>query len=216
MTSRRGGMWGKVPMWVLARRDLSKTELRVYGILAARQNSKTGHCYPARQTIADDLGIHIENVKKALKSLRDKGLISWDHRADKSGRQTSNQYQIAYAKPFPVTVKGGERKRLSGGVNSTAKGGVENTPQTPKEHRSIEHSVDTTYLTDCSSCDELSEDEAREIIKRAIGFYKRHLGTDAEDAERKDLFPIAWKAYKAGEISLSEDADANDWVFEVF
>lgn len=215
MTDRRGGLWGQVPLWI-AGAGLSAIELRVYVALAGRRNRRTKQCNPSYQRLATDTNMHISKIPKALDGLRKKGIVLWENNGSPTNRK-SNQYSLAETRPFPIP---NERERSKSDSTPLSKSDSKvlskKDRQTPKDNNETEHSVETTSLTDCSSDDELAENEARAIINRAIGFYKHNLGTDPEDAERKDLFPIAWKAFKNGDIKLSEEVEANDWVFDLF
>jgi len=63
-------------------------------VLADHADEK-GVCWPSIATIAREAGFSPTTVKFHLRSLRDvHGLVSWVHRVDGKGDQTSNLYRV--------------------------------------------------------------------------------------------------------------------------
>lgn len=66
----------------LARKpDLSKTALRLYVVLAERTNRKTGYCYPGVHTLANELTVSPQAVRKACRELECAGFIHVERNA---------------------------------------------------------------------------------------------------------------------------------------
>lgn len=58
--------------------------LRYYGL----------ESYPSHKRIGEIAGISTRSVKRALESLREKGVVSWETRYGADGQQTSNLYEL--------------------------------------------------------------------------------------------------------------------------
>lgn len=66
----------------------------VYLYLEQRAN-KDGICWPSHKRIAKDLGISVSTVKRAIKDLNEKGLITSTMRYRKNGLCSSNLYAVS-------------------------------------------------------------------------------------------------------------------------
>ena len=78
---------------ILFSTKLTAYEKVTYAILCAYANSKTRECYPSIRTIAESSGISDNTVRKAIKGLEEKGLITIEYR--KIGdMNNSNLYTI--------------------------------------------------------------------------------------------------------------------------
>lgn len=71
--------------------DLPHRAVAVYMYLRDRAN-KDGSCYPAINTIAQDLKISKSTVKRALIDLENEGYIRHERRFRKTGGNSSNIY----------------------------------------------------------------------------------------------------------------------------
>ena len=81
---------------------LGKNDLKVLIALASHANHETGACWPLRRRISDQTGIHVSHVSRALRHLRELGLIRIEER---SGR--ANLYHVL--KPLAVFDKGQQK-----------------------------------------------------------------------------------------------------------
>lgn len=72
---------------------LPHSAVAVYMYLRDRAN-KDGWCYPAINTIAQDLKISKSTVKRALAELEKEGYISHERRYRKTGGNSSNIYYV--------------------------------------------------------------------------------------------------------------------------
>ena len=73
--------------------DLPHRAVAVYMYLRDRAD-KDGTCFPAINTIAQDLKISKSTVKRALSELEKKGYIRHERRYRKTGGNSSNIYYI--------------------------------------------------------------------------------------------------------------------------
>lgn len=73
--------------------NLPHRAIAVYMYLRDRAN-KDGSCYPAINTIAQDLKISKSTVKRALTDLEKEGHISHERRYRKMGGNSSNIYYV--------------------------------------------------------------------------------------------------------------------------
>ena len=71
-------------------------------------NSRTGHCFPSYETIADKAECHRDTVYEAIHTLEDSGILDWVHRFDKIYKdrwqviRTSNAY--LFRDPLPCAT----------------------------------------------------------------------------------------------------------------
>lgn len=103
----KGGTgFGMIPRHV--RGHLTAIEIAVYVALSWRAGAD-GSSWPSHSTIAEEAGTSVNSVKRALDSLRVKGLVTWEPRVDPNhGGPSSNRYWIAIQAP-----KGGRPERAT-------------------------------------------------------------------------------------------------------
>lgn len=73
--------------------SLSAHAKLVYLSLSSRANAEM-QALPSHRTIADDSGLSVSSVKRALGVLRDRGLISWARRTAPNGGGIASIYTI--------------------------------------------------------------------------------------------------------------------------
>lgn len=61
--------YGKLPVEIMSRPDLTPADKLVYAALAYRRNTKTGRCDPGRSILSRDTSLSIKSVSRALKKL---------------------------------------------------------------------------------------------------------------------------------------------------
>jgi hypothetical protein len=85
-----------VPEWVL-HADISANAVRLYAVLNRFANS-SGHAWPSRKTIADQMRVSVATVDRAKDELVDIGALTVEPRTTPSGDPSSNLYilQIGY------------------------------------------------------------------------------------------------------------------------
>ena len=81
---------------VLMDKDLTLTDLRVYGAICMFANTHSSICFPKQQTIADRLGINVPMVSKSVGVLVEKGYILKGAKVGADGRKKQNYYTIKY------------------------------------------------------------------------------------------------------------------------
>jgi DNA-binding transcriptional ArsR family regulator len=89
MDSSRKQIWGKVPLWVLTIKGLSKNDLRVYVALTSYVGNHT-KCYPGLKEIERRSGVPMRHISAHTSRLEDFGLIKKIRR----GKRVSNVYSI--------------------------------------------------------------------------------------------------------------------------
>lgn len=87
-----GDGFGMIPRHL--RGHLTAIELAVYVALSWRLDEQ-GCAYPSHKTLADEAGTSVASARRALETLRDLGLVTWEGRLDPAGDKTSNLYRIA-------------------------------------------------------------------------------------------------------------------------
>lgn len=85
--------------------DLPHAEKSVLVALAHRAD-KNGYCYPGQKTLATMTGASESTVRRAIKSLDQKGYLSREERRRKNGSRTSTGYHlpVTMTADLPVTV----------------------------------------------------------------------------------------------------------------
>ncbi len=87
-------MFAIVPKAVIASQNISPVAKAVFASLAVRCNQETGFAFPHRQTIARELGIHVDSVSRATRQLEDAGFIS-KSRNDGGRNQSAIYFLVA-------------------------------------------------------------------------------------------------------------------------
>ena len=86
-------------------RSTSGTEQAVLALLAHFADDKTGQCFPAINTLAEQTRLNRATVFRILDSLKEKGLVKWiTGGRQKNGRAVSNLYKIVLPKSTPKSV----------------------------------------------------------------------------------------------------------------
>ena len=80
--------------WAKEVTGLKSTEKFVLICLADYFNDDLGYAFPAQETIANYTCLERSTISRACKSLKQKGLISWEHQHKESGRFSSNKYVL--------------------------------------------------------------------------------------------------------------------------
>ena len=93
-----------IPEWVMYA-DISKSSVMVYLVLHRYANSKTGKCFPSRETIIDKARISKNTLDKSLKELVAIEAISISKRRVGPGLYASNLYTVKMHPPRNRTPK---------------------------------------------------------------------------------------------------------------
>ena len=87
--------------------DINSTQTLILLILNTYADSLGQNCYPSTTTIATKAKLSRKSVSENIRELVDKGYLIKTERHGKSGQQTSNLYQIIFAKmPNNTQLKG--------------------------------------------------------------------------------------------------------------
>lgn len=79
----------------LYQRDLPHRAISVYIYLLDRVNKK-GECWPAIPTIATELKLSQSTIRRALRDLRNEGLITTEQRYRPNGGKSSLCFKLKY------------------------------------------------------------------------------------------------------------------------
>ena len=83
--------------FVLLDKDLTLTDLRVYGAICMHANTFDTIVFPKQKTIAERLGINVPMVSRSIHKLLDKKYIEIEPKIDpRTGRKLQNIYTIKY------------------------------------------------------------------------------------------------------------------------
>lgn len=94
-----------VPEWLIESK-VSDGAFRVYATLCRFADKEDGSCYPSIKTIGNRCGKSPSSVKRALKELKDLGIIKVEERYIDDKGQTSNLYTVIYDQ-YKTGVKNG-------------------------------------------------------------------------------------------------------------
>jgi len=81
--SRRGWYWINREILAGYGKRLKSSGIAVYNVLASYANQGTQTCFPAQQTIADQIGLHRVTVNRKISQLRQLGLLKIERRKDR-------------------------------------------------------------------------------------------------------------------------------------
>lgn len=128
-----------VPDWITRHPGLSPVAVRVYAALGRYANA-AGSAFPARATLADDIGTSVDTVDRAIKLLWDAGALEVRRRTTENGDPTSNLYILRYsppgvAAPARLGSRGGAHidSRTAAALTTPRGNDTPPTPQVPAE-----------------------------------------------------------------------------------
>jgi len=82
-----------VPNWIMRRKEISSTSKLLYGRLS-QYSGKSGNCFPSRKSLSKELGVSIIRIDRAIKQLKECGLIKTKQR----GLSKSSRYFFMWQK----------------------------------------------------------------------------------------------------------------------
>ena len=86
-----------IPHWLM---DVaSSREIHLYLILRNYAGRKDA-CWPARETLANDMGVSVKTIQRLIKGLELHGALEIQPRYTQSGGQTSNHYFLRWSDPL--------------------------------------------------------------------------------------------------------------------
>lgn len=95
--------FGMVPTWL--RGKVTRNELCVYVALTWRLDAD-GTAFPSHALLAEDSGVSVSSVQRALNRLRELGVVDWEQRARPNDPgQTSNRYTVHVHRQQPLPAR---------------------------------------------------------------------------------------------------------------
>jgi len=91
-----------IPTWLLrSGGKLSSNAVMLYGVIMTYADNVTREAFPSRETLAEDMGVSVATVKRAIKELEQADVIHVKRvRTEKGGNFRSNQYTLASEPPW--------------------------------------------------------------------------------------------------------------------
>ncbi len=133
--TKKGWIFAQTPIWTICDPNLSDGALRLFSYLAWRQGNDSS-CWPSVPTMARDLSVSQDTIRRRLRALEENDYLITKHRIGRSSDYTlvadPNDASANYtptprnskggsAQP-PATLQGGPRKS-AGGPLATLQGG---------------------------------------------------------------------------------------------
>lgn len=95
--------YSRAPRWVIRRKDLSTNAKAVFWALLDRA-SADNVCWPSHRLIAEDLGVSVSTVRRALKELAAVGAVTISQRSNAdTGGNSSSLFRLHTDGPCPVS-----------------------------------------------------------------------------------------------------------------
>lgn len=117
--SERVEGFGIIPNWLVREAAISSYALLVYVALTGRAD-RDGEAWPSMPTLAREARCSESQARRALKELREAGLVSWRTQSKANGGQSSNKYRVNLAPPF-LSDRGRVPDRNREGASQTPK-----------------------------------------------------------------------------------------------
>jgi DNA-binding transcriptional ArsR family regulator len=193
--------WAAIPITAITDRSIPRSALCVLAYLSWRQgNKKTS--WPSVERIADDLQLDIRTVKRALRILEYKGLISRTY-PDRQGRGLKVEYS--------VILKGGITTTLSGKKGGT---GVQERVAFPSQLEGcIRNNYNKEHTTKGADCFLNDFDQARKLYPGV----KRGCDTEFADFKKKyrdwkEVLPLLVPAIENQIQCRADKEESGAWV----
>lgn len=96
-----GTPYAQVPVWILrSGANLSNGARAVYGVIMSYADNNTRVAFPSRETLAEDLGVSVATVKRAIKELENFGALNVTRQRNKrTGNFFANRYTLVFDSP---------------------------------------------------------------------------------------------------------------------
>ena len=93
--------YAQIPRWILRAGDnLSHGAVRLYGVIMTYADNSTRAAFPSREKLAEDMGISVATVKRAIKELEEFGAVEVTRRRNKkTGNFYANHYILVFNDP---------------------------------------------------------------------------------------------------------------------
>lgn len=132
-----GRGFAAVPSWLVEDESISGHAKITYLVLMSH-HSEGGDVFPSHARIATLAGISVSSVQRALRELRDLGVVDWEQGDAKHGGRGSNSYLIRTTRPRrkAVTLGQGDRPPRSGGPTPSVRVTDELEPENKNQRTS--------------------------------------------------------------------------------
>ena len=97
--------YAQIPRWILRAGDkLSHGAVRLYGVIMTYADNSTRAAFPSREKLAEDMGISVATVKRAIKELEEFGAVEVTRRRNKkTGNFYANHYVLVFSDPRVIS-----------------------------------------------------------------------------------------------------------------
>lgn len=97
--------YAQIPRWILRAGDkLSHGAVRLYGVIMTYADNSTRAAFPSREKLAEDMGISVATVKRAIKELEEYGAVEVTRRRNKkTGNFYANHYVLVFSDPRVIS-----------------------------------------------------------------------------------------------------------------
>lgn len=152
-----------IPHWIIFS-GVSSGAIHLYAVLAKYADWESGEAFPARSTLAKDLGKSPDTVDRHLKELKDIGAITIEARHRKGTKENrSNKYTLIGSRTVAATlgarVRPGSRMDAAENDNHiTTTTSNENHNPPPGDHSTSEQSSDERHFTSNSQANQTRQD----------------------------------------------------------
>jgi len=106
--SEPDGTYAVIPKWIIrSGKRLSANAIATYVTIMSYADNATKKAHPARETIAEDMGVSVPTVARAIKELKDFGALKTDpdQKKNRVGGYSSSRYTLAFYEPFEIDEK---------------------------------------------------------------------------------------------------------------
>lgn len=93
--------YAQIPRWILRAGDkLSHGAVRLYGVIMTYADNSTRAAFPSREKLAEDMGVSVATIKRAIKELEEFGAVEVTRRRNKkTGNFYANHYILVFNDP---------------------------------------------------------------------------------------------------------------------
>lgn len=166
--------------WAFAQ-DVEPHAKLVLIALANRTNHETGTCYPGQDLIASECSMSSRTVRRHLRTLEERGLISRRARMLPEGRgRTSDEYRLTLDQPDNTSERSGptgqtvptNRTNRADQPDTVVRGTVSEPKENPKVRRKTSMTED--WQPDDSNLQRLTEKHPTVDLQRELANFRDH------------------------------------------
>lgn len=97
--------YAQIPRWILRAGDkLSHGAVRLYGVIMTYADNSTRAAFPSREKLAEDMGVSVATIKRAIKELEEFGAVEVTRRRNKkTGNFYANHYILVFNDPRVIS-----------------------------------------------------------------------------------------------------------------